>query len=191
MLDKPMVNKLSPTPGASRHFLLLLAVLILAGCSTTLTIEEFHSQIASDTGLEKSSILKTVPASFTVTSKTIRAGVWRTGAIAISDSELFIYAVDPPDKSIKQVLRLPFLEIKGVSHLAKEDDHQVLLLGVIGIVAIELMDAERNTIDPQASKEIADYIKDKGVPEFSPKRMIGRPLEIPLFLPIIPIPPIL
>ena len=190
MLHEPIATVCAGKVCAMRILLFVVSILALVGCTAPIKDDITSSQIEADTGFEGKSILDIIHSSFTVTSKTSPTGVWRTGVIAMTDSEFFIYAMNASGENTVQVLRLPYSEMQGINLVEEGEGCQVQILGMLGIVALEFMDPEQTTIDEDASKEIVSYIKGKKVPEFSPKRRIRRQSKMPLIIPL-PMPPLL
>lgn len=170
-----------------RNIIILLCIITFAGCATPIKKEIASSQIVKDTGIGVSSIIDIIHSSFAVTSKISKKAVWRNGVVAVTDSEFFIYAMNPSNEQLEQDLCISYSEMQGINLLIDEKRSQIQILGVIGIVALELMDPDLSTIDQKASEKLFGYIKGKMVPIFPSKGMIENPFIMPLIIPI-PIP---
>lgn len=150
-----------------RNVLLLILILLFAGCAAPLKKDVASSQIAED--------VRIGVLDFTVTSNTTNAGVWKRGILTVTDTELFIYLENPNDDNLEQELRLPYLEMRGIDRLKRGSAFQIQILVDVGIVALEVLKHHSIFLDPEASRNLYHYIKGKGVPKFSARGLIMFP----------------
>lgn len=170
-----------------KHILLFITISLLAGCTVPLKKEMISSYIAKDAGVEVTNIREMIRSKFTVTLRTNKTGVWKTGLLVVTDKELFIYVKGPTHGELEKDLRLAYSAMQGIDLARKGKRSQIQILGIAGIVAMEPLLADQNTIDPKTSRNLYQFIKNKNVPKFATKGIIEKPTWFPLILPI-PIP---
>ena len=64
---------------------------------------------------------------------------------------------------------IPFTEMRGIDLRTPGNPTFIYILGDVGIVEIQIIKPESIFIDRNATKKLYDYIRSKGVPEFSVK----------------------
>lgn len=128
--------------------------------------EDIASQVTADAEAMGINIIEIIYGTFTVTSRISVGGVWRHGAIAVTASEIFLYAINPTDRKLELDLRFPYSEMRGINLLQEKELSQIQIPGVIGVLALDLE-------DPEAAKKLFDGIKGKGVPEIASQETIG------------------
>lgn len=152
-----------------RNTILLISIYILSGCAASLNKEKTSTHIAQDAGIEVSSILNTFRGTFSVYARTSFASTVKKCVFTITDTEIYIYVSHSDDDKLELEMRIPYAEMRGIDLYTPGRPFFIYILGDVGIVEISISKPESTFVDRKAIQKLYNYIKSKGVPEFSAK----------------------